>query len=105
MPSWFIDQLIVLLSFAIPVVIVCGIAGFIGSAGYCLRRGLLHARVGQQGAAWKRWIYSVIVLVICILFLIKLQSDWAPWLLVIGLYVAGYFGYFLVPGHNDASHH
>lgn len=106
MPSWFWEQLDVLLSLAIPVLLVCGVCAVIGSAGLFLRRGVFYADTKRWKVAVISWIYSVIIIGLTFFALYKLRLDWKAWLATLAVIVMGFFGYFFVPGNNtlDADH-
>ncbi|MEO9028043.1 MAG: hypothetical protein ABI413_04435 [Ktedonobacteraceae bacterium] len=110
MPSWYWEQLGVLLRLAIPVLLVCVICGVIGSVGYFFRRGILCAEVRRWWSAWIMWIYSLLIGSLTFFALYKLQLDWKAWLTALAVIVMGFFGYFFVPGNNtldssDQHHH
>lgn len=107
MPSWFWEQLGVLLSLAIPVLIVCGICAVIGSAGLFLRLGIGFADQEKWKAAGISWTYSMLISGLTFFALYKFQLDWKAWLAAIAVIIMGFFGYFFVPGNNtlDTDHH
>ncbi len=105
MPSWFLEQLNVLLSLAIPALLVCGVCAVIGSIGVCFRLGIGFANRERWGKAWLSWLYSAFISGAAFFTLYKFQLDWVVWLGVAILIIMGFFGYFLVPGHNNASGH
>jgi hypothetical protein len=105
MPSWFWEQLDMFLSLAIPALLFCGVCAIIGSVGLLFRFGLGYVHQKRRKAAWLSWIYSAFITSLTFFALYKFQIDWKVWLGVFVLIVMGFFGYFLVPGHNDANHH
>jgi len=97
---WFWDTLKDFVLVLIGLLLVCAVSAAIGSIGFQFRRGLNCARAGKSKSAVLRIAYALLAGASLAVALVFFHASWMAWLLCSAPALAGFFGWFLIPGEG-----